>query len=141
MYPNFNSYNPSFNQFNAQMAQQQLAQQRLMQMQPQSELQFVNGLESAQMYQMPPNSKQILMDSNRARFYLKETDASGMARVTAYDFAEAKDEQPQQKDYVTRAEFDDLRSKYESIAEKLSAKPEQLSGFGIDDAGNDSRQS
>lgn len=135
MYPNFNQgfnpYNPQFQQFNAQMAQQ-----RLMQMQPPSELQFVNGIESAQMYQMPPNSKQILMDSNRARFYLKETDASGMAKVTAYDFAEAHDDAPK-ADYVTRAEFDELRGKYESIAEKLS-KPTQF--FGLDDAGNDPDQ-
>lgn len=122
MYGQFNTYNPAFNQFNAQMAQQQLAQQRLMQMQPQpsaSDLQFVNGIESAQMYAMPPNSKAILMDANRARFYLKETDAAGMAKVTAYDFTEAADDSKPQADFVTRAEFDELRSKYESLIEQI----------------------
>lgn len=125
MYPNFNSYNPQFQQFNAQMAQQRLAQMQTMQQT--NELQFVNGIESAQMYQMPPNSKQILMDSNRARFYLKETDASGMARVTAYDFAEAKDDPPQ-TDYVTRAEFEELRSHYESVVAALNATKPQVDG-------------
>lgn len=125
MYPNFNSYNPQFQQFNAQMAQQRLAQMQPMQ-QP-NELQFVNGIESAQMYQMPPNSKQILMDSNRARFYLKETDASGMAKVTAYDFAEAKDDSPQ-TGYVTRAEFEELRSQYESIVATLNSAKPQIDG-------------
>lgn len=129
--PGFNSYNPQFQQLNAQMAQQRLAQ-----MQPiPNELQFVNGIESAQMYQMPPNSKQILMDSNRARFYLKETDASGMAKVTAYDFTEARDDAPS-VDYVTRKEFEELRSQYESIAQKLSAQAEP----SVFDEGNDPGQ-
>lgn len=135
MYPSFNQgfnpYNPQFQQIQAQMAQQRLGQ-----MQPMpNELQFVNGIESAQMYQMPPNSKQILMDSNRARFYLKETDASGMAKVTAYDFAEAKDDAPL-NDYVTRSEFEELRSMYESVASALAAqRPDVASGINVE--GND----
>lgn len=39
---------------------------------------------------MPPNSKTILMDSNMARFSMKQTDASGMSTIKAYDFQEAK---------------------------------------------------
>lgn len=133
---NFNPYNPALNNFNAQMAQQQIAQQRLMQMQPpvqqqQSDLQFVNGRESADMYVMPPNSKTILMDSNRARFYLKETDAAGMAKVTAYDFTAANDA-PEASQYVTRTEFEELRSQYESLASTIQqpkpATPAKPSG-------------
>lgn len=104
-------------------------------MQPQSELQFVNGRESADMYQMPPNSKVILMDSGMARFYLKETDASGMARVTAYDFTPASDAPTEQ--YVTRAEFDEWRAKYESPAQSKPAakrsRKSEPSGLSADD--------
>lgn len=144
---NFNPYNPAFNNFNAQMTQQQIAQQRLMQMQPpvhqqQSDLQFVNGRESADMYVMPPNSKTILMDSNRARFYLKETDAAGMAKVTAYDFQAATDAPEASKDFVTRTEFEELRKQYESLVAAItkpdaSAKAKPL-GSKQGDAGNDS---
>lgn len=119
---NFNPYNPAFNQFSAQMAQQQLAQQRLMQMQPpaqqQNGLQFVNGRESVDAYMMGPNEKVILMDSNRPRFYLKETDAAGVAKVTAYDFTAVNDA-PETSQYVTRNEFEELRSAYESLAESI----------------------
>lgn len=116
MYGNFNSFNPNFNpQYSAQIAQ--MAQQRLNQYHP-NDIQFVNGRESAEMYQMVPNSKAILMDSNMARFYIKETDASGMARVTAYDFKEATD--APSVEYVTRNEFEELKKNYESIIEKLS---------------------
>lgn len=70
MYGNFNSFNPNFNpQYSAQLAQQRLNQYRP------NDIQFVNGRESAEMYQMAPNSKAILMDSGMARFYIKETDA------------------------------------------------------------------
>lgn len=126
-------YNPQFtNPYANPYAMGQVAANRLAQMpqtwpnqqfnnpQPQSELQFVNGRESADMYQMPPNSKAILMDSGMARFYLKETDASGMARVTAYDFTPASDAPTEQ--YVTRAEFDEWRAKYEPASSKPTAK-------------------
>lgn len=135
--------NPYSNPYANPYAMGQIAANRLSQMpqtmpnpyaqinQPQSELQFVNGRESADMYQMPPNSKAILMDSTMARFYLKETDASGMARVTAYDFTPASDAPTEQ--YVTREEFDAWRAKYEPTASKPAARrtrkpePERLS--------------
>lgn len=112
-------------------AQGQIAAQRLAQMpnpyqaqmqQPQqpNELQFVNGRESVDMYPMPPNSKVILMDSNMPRFYLKETDASGMARVATYDFTPAN-EKPVEE-YVTRQEFEDWKAKYESLNEQSIPK-------------------
>lgn len=126
-------YNPQFsNPYANPYAMGQIAANRLSSMpqawpnqqfnnqQPQSELQFVNGRESADMYQMPPNSKAILMDSTMARFYLKETDASGMARVTAYDFTPATD--APSPDYVTRAEFEEWKAKYEPTAPKPAAK-------------------
>ena len=49
-------------------------------------IQYVNGKQSAESYQMPVNSSVVLMDSNMARFYMKQTDASGVATIKAYDF-------------------------------------------------------
>lgn len=98
----FNPYTPSF-----PMPQQY--------QQPQG-LQFVNGIESAQLYQLPPNSKQILMDKELARFYLVETDASGQKSVKAYDFAEAK---PQATQYVTVEQFEEVKQGYESLTQQL----------------------
>lgn len=85
--------------------------------QPQQQgVQFVNGAESARMYQLPPNSSQILMDRNLARFYLVEADASGQRSVSAYDFREA--EEPTAP-YATKEDVDSLRSSYESLAEQV----------------------
>lgn len=75
--------------------------------QPQT-IQYVNGRQSAESYQMPANSSVILMDSNRARFYMKQTDASGMATIRAYDFKEVEVNKP--AEYVTKSEFESFKA-------------------------------
>ena len=72
-------------------------------------IQYVNGKQSAEAYQMPANSSAILMDSNQARFYMKQTDASGLATIKAYDFHEVEEEKP--AEYVTKKEFESFKAK------------------------------
>lgn len=76
--------------------------------QPTQNIQYVNGRQSAESYQMPSNSSVILMDSNRARFYMKQTDASGMATIKAYDFKEVEENRP--TEYVTKSEFETFKA-------------------------------
>ena len=76
--------------------------------QPAQGIQYVNNRQSAEAYQLAPNSSVILMDSNQARFYMKQTDASGMATLKVYDFKEAKEEKPEE--YVTKAEFEKFKA-------------------------------
>lgn len=101
----------------------------------QSDLQFVNGRESVDVYPMAPNSKVLLMDSTMARFYIKQTDASGMATVTAYDFTPAS-EKPAEE-YVTRAEFEEWKASHEpTVSAKPAAKrtrKSEPSGLSSDD--------
>ena len=82
--------------------------QQIMRPQPQA-IQYVNGRQSAESYQMGANSSVILMDANLPRFYIKQTDASGMATIKSYDFKETEAEKP--KEYVTREEFETFKSK------------------------------
>ena len=72
-------------------------------------IQYVNGKQSAESYQMPANSSVILMDSNTSRFYLKQTDASGMATIKTYDFKEIEADKP--TEYVTKSEFEQFKAK------------------------------
>ena len=85
----------------------------LTQLPQQQNIQYVNGKQSAESYQMPANSSVILMDSNKSRFYVKQTDASGMATVKAYDFKEAEDEKP--TEYVTKSEFESFKAKLKGV--------------------------
>ena len=72
--------------------------------QPQQSIQYVKDKASAESYQIPANSSVILMDSEKSRFYIKMTDASGVATVKSYDFKETEAEKP--KEYVTKQEFE-----------------------------------
>ena len=81
-------------------------------------IQYVNGRQSADSFQMLPNSSVILMDSNKARFYMKQTDASGMATVRAYDFKEAEDDKP--AEYVTKKEFEAYKAQMKGVNDNES---------------------
>lgn len=81
--------------------------------QPTQNIQYVNGKQSAESYQLPPNSSVILMDSNIARFYMKKTDASGLSTIRAYDFKEVEEEKP--KEYVTKAEFETFKKNLKGV--------------------------
>ena len=81
--------------------------------QPQQNIQYVNGKQSVDSYQLPANSSVILMDSNLARFYVKQTDASGLATVKSYDFKETEEEKP--KEYVTKEEFETFKSSLKGV--------------------------
>ena len=84
----------------------------LPQAQPQT-IQYVNGKQSAESYQMPANSSVILMDSNCARFYMKQTDASGMATIKSFDFKETEEEKP--TEYVTKQEFEKFKANLKGV--------------------------
>lgn len=90
-----------------------LQQAQLMPQQQTQSIQYVNGKQSAEAYQMPNNSSVILMDSNSARFYMKQTDASGVATIKTYDFKEAKEEKPEE--YVTKKEFEAFKANIKGV--------------------------
>lgn len=52
----------------------------------------VNGMQSAQNYQMPPNSSALLIDNCNPIVYLCITDGAGMKTVKAYTITEYKPE-------------------------------------------------
>ena len=84
----------------------------------QQNIQYVNGKQSAESYQMPANSSVILMDSNLPRFYMKQTDASGLATIRAYDFKEVEAEKPQE--YVTKQEFEKFKANLKGVRNESS---------------------
>lgn len=77
--------------------------------QPGSQVQYVNGLESAKSYSLRPNESVILMDSNNPIFYHKQADASGFYTIKAYRFEEVQEEKPEDK-YLTKKEFNEWLS-------------------------------
>lgn len=97
-----------------------------------SNIQYVNGFESAKNYQMSPNSSAILMDSEEPIFYLKKSDASGFCTTKKFKFEEINNAEPS-PDLVTHSEFNSLSEKVEFILKKLKCEyePSNASERGV----------
>ena len=136
-------YNPyQYGQVNPLQPQMdRLAQMQAQYQQPQQMQQvnqgilWVQGEAGAKSYLVAPNTSVLLMDSENSNFYIKTTDAAGMPTLRTFAYKEvtvgAKEPQKQAEvnlddKYVTRKEYDDLRSKYEELYSYLetATKPE-----------------
>lgn len=110
-YPFNQAYNVNYNPY------QQYASQ-----QPQQGLIKVTGLDGAKAYQMPPNSVAALFDANNDIFYVKSTDGAGFPTIRAFAFTPYNMEQPN-NEYVTRAEFNQLKEAIFNAKQSISAEP------------------
>lgn len=111
-----NFYNP----YGPQQFQPTLSYQNQFQQQPINGLIRVDGIEGAQMYQLPPNSVSppLFMESENS-FFIKTTDGGGAATVKKYTFEEAQVADPTQDMYVTREYFDE---QINNIMEAINGK-------------------
>ena len=74
---------------------------------------WVQGIEGAKAYQMPPNGILLLMDSeNDGVFYIKSTDNIGMSNLRTFKYNEVKTSEvggvPDLSEYVKKDELQDL---------------------------------
>ena len=85
----------------------------------------VMGPEGALAYQIGPDSKVILMDTNRPVFYMKQSDSGGYSETKAYEFHEIS-LMPEQsvatpttqispEEYVTKNEFNEFKQMIEEL--------------------------
>lgn len=94
---------------------------------------WVSGEVGAKSYLVAPNSTVLLMDSDSSRFYLKSADNAGMPSLRIFEYSEvvntpvASVNAPNREDinlddkYVTRSEYDGLKSLYDKIMERLDS--------------------
>lgn len=83
----------------------------------------VNGLEGAKAFQVMPRETVALFDGNDDVFYIKSADDGGFPTIKAYRFAEVDltGAKPT-NDYVTKAEFEELRNEVKKYAEQSIPK-------------------
>ena len=82
--------------------------------------QYVNGRQSAEAYQMQPNTSAVLWDSGSDKFYLKTADASGFCTIKSFIFHE---ETPKAlEEYVTKADFEALKAELEQIRNRITTE-------------------
>ena len=89
-----------------------------------SDMTWVQGIEGARAYNLPPNSAKPLWDSERSAIYLKMTDASGIPKpLRIFDYTERVEEETK-TDYVTADQLNELLDeKFNALAEKLNNRP------------------
>ncbi len=94
---------------------------------------WVSGEVGAKSYLVAPNSTVLLMDSDSSRFYLKSADNAGMPSLRVFEYTEVTNtpqtsvNAPNSNDfnfddkYVTRREYEGLKSHYDKILERLDS--------------------
>lgn len=81
---------------------------------------WVQGLEGAKAYPVGSNNSVLLMDSEENIFYIKSSDSSGMPMpLRVFDYTERTEEVGNERNFVTKEEFDKAISK---ISEELKTK-------------------
>jgi len=99
-----------FNQF--QQYPPQFQQNQFQPQQTQNGINWVNGPQGVNEWQLPYNSNVLLMDSeNEGRFYIKVRDGAGMCNVRVFAYKEITEQPKPQVDmsqYVTKAELIEL---------------------------------
>lgn len=88
---------------------------------------WVQGVEGAKAYVVPAGVSALLMDSEKERFYIKGSDASGMPlplRVFEYKEIKEDDSMPSEKGmdrYVTKDEFEKFKSEIRGVTNEQFA--------------------
>lgn len=86
----------------------------------------VTGMDGARAYQMSPNSVVSLFDSDNDIMYIKSTDGAGFPTIKAFRFeAYEPTQQPSQNDYVTRAEFNELKGMIDNVKQFIPTATKQ----------------
>lgn len=132
-------YNSPYNnvQNNQQNFQQQQPQVQSPQptMQMQSNIEYVNGIEGAKAFILPPNTQKLLLDSDNAFFYIKTTDMQGKPTVKRFKYIDVEAEQQAQMQkqeqplYVTIKQYQEVLDTLDTMRKELdklkSAKPKK----------------
>lgn len=139
--PNYNQYgnypygniyqpygvNPNYqNNYGNQMQQPQMFQQQNQQTQM-NQYAFVNGLEGAKSFQVPPNQTILLMDSDSPLCYMKSSNSVGQSTLRYFKLTEVSESelkgnnsQPQQsQDYALKTDFDILSKRLDELSKKI----------------------
>lgn len=113
-YP-YNGYMPMTSSYNSQPVTSQ-------------QMSFVNGIEGAKGFIVPPNTSVFLMDSDSQQFFIKTADRNGMCNIKAYTFQEAPlDKSGTTIDtdkFVTREEFNKFIENINNLINQNNAAQE-----------------
>lgn len=130
--PNYNApqyapqAQPVYQQAPQQVQPQAQVQPQYMQ-KPNSNIEYVNGIEGAKALVIPPNQTRLLIDSDSQSFFIKSTDNEGKPTIRVFDYVERNgNAKPKaQTNFVTIEQFEDFKKDiYERIKPKQNVNKE-----------------
>ena len=134
--PAYQSPEQRLQNYEQQYQQQYMQAQSNAPQQQNNSIVWVQGIEGAKSYLLPPNSNAFLMDSEGSIFYLKSTDAVGLPSMKIFRFHEiseadinsSKNPVPSinTQDLITREEFN---KNLQSINSFLEGKFKEYDSF------------
>ena len=85
----------------------------------QSALNWVQGEAGAKSYLVAPNSTVVLWDTESQTVYIKSADPTGMPSIKTLDYTIRGNEAKASANYVTEADFDELKKEIDDIKKSL----------------------
>ncbi len=83
---------------------------------------YVNGKEGAKAFNIAPNAKVLLMDSDNPIFYLKEANDLGQATIREFKFEEITGKTSSASADVMQKELDELKNKVAKLEEAIAGE-------------------
>ncbi|SET06352.1 hypothetical protein SAMN02910413_1703 [Pseudobutyrivibrio sp. C4] len=82
---------------------------------PATNITYVQGETGAKGYPLANGYTMLLMDSEAQKFYIKQTDATGIPTMKKFKFEEIVDPEPEKVEYVTKSDFVDFENRIISL--------------------------
>lgn len=122
-------------QMNTQQSQQNMYNAPQQPMPIQTNIEYVNGIEGAKAFILPPNTQKLLLDSDNAFFYIKTTDMQGKPTVKRFRYIDVESDQQAQMQkqeqplYVTIQQYQEVLDTLDTLRKELdklkSTKPKK----------------
>ncbi len=116
--------------YNSQQPQNNLFQQPIQPPIPSRQVQYVEGIEGARIYQqnLPSNSSEIIMDKEENIFYYVSKDANGTPskRIPVGHFSIQDDiqEEPTEPTFLTRKDLDEFKEEIRRMFAEAQSQPQ-----------------
>ena len=117
------NYDSNMNNYSNYYSQPNYSQQNFQPRPIMNQYVFVNGIDGAKSFQLPPNQTILLMDNDNPYAYMKSSNQIGQTSIRYFKLVETTEQELRNSnnvevvsnDYVSRSEFDEMKKKIDKI--------------------------
>ena len=87
---------------------------------PNTNIEYVSGIEGIRALPLPPNTTKLVLDSDGKTFYVKRTDAEGRPHIAVYSYTEYVEDKKDGKPMAQFVKIEDFEAFKQEVFEKIS---------------------